>query len=295
MQLVQAKNSIVAYPLLTHSGSASALAVTDGFIDVPEDREFLKEGEIVEVTALNPALRIADLTIIGSHCMGVDRIIERLPAFDVKAVNVGSWSGWQAIKRGEADIAGTHLLDEKTLEYNTPFLEKSGLQDRAVIVRGYSRKIGLVVAKDNPKGIRTIADLTRKELQFVNRNRGSGIRTYLDLKLKELFGSNFSSDSINGYTYEVKTHTAVAAAVQQGRADFGLAFKAVTAFYPVDFIPLDEEIYDFLVSKDRLSKSSVQSFIQVLRSEEFKHDLANLPGYAALPDTGSIVTDNMKL
>jgi putative molybdopterin biosynthesis protein len=289
VQLVQSKDSIVAYPLLAHSGSASALAVADGFIDVPEEREFLQEGETVEVTTLSPALRVADLTIIGSHCLGLDQIIERLASFEIKAVNVGSWSGWQAIKRGEADIAGTHLLDEETQEYNTPFLEKMGIQGRAVIVRGYARKIGLVVAKGNPRGIKAIEDLARKNLRIVNRNKGSGIRTYLDLKLKGLVGKGFSPETISGYTYEVKTHTAVAAAVSQGRADCGLAFEAVTAFYPVDFVPLDEERYDFLIGKERLSKASVQSFIRVLGSEEFKLSLNKLPGYMALPDTGKVV------
>jgi len=290
VQIVQTKNSNIAYPLLAHSGSASALAAADGFIDVPEEREFLREGEEVEVTTLNPLIKVADLTIIGSHCLGVDRIIERLPNLEVKAVNVGSWSGWQAIKRGEADIAGTHLLDEKTMEYNTPFLEKSGLLGRAVIVRGYSRKIGLVVAKNNPKHVSSIEDLVHNKLIFVNRNKGSGIRTYLDFKLKPFVDEGFSPELIEGYTYEVKTHTAVAAAVYQGRADCGIAFEAVTAFYPVDFIPLHEEKYDFLVDNDRLSRNSVQSFFRVLGSEEFKKDLISLSGYSANADTGKILS-----
>ncbi len=139
VQMVQSGDSIVAYPLLVHSGSASSLAMTDGFIDVPEEREFIKEGETVEVTTLSPAVGVADLTIIGSHCLGVDRIVERLNDFDVKAINVGSWSGWQAIKRGEGDIAGTHLLDEETLTYNIPFLSKNEMEnhggDRAGILQ----------------------------------------------------------------------------------------------------------------------------------------------------------------
>jgi molybdate-binding protein len=160
-----------------------------------------------------------------------------------------------------------------------------------VIVRGYARKIGIVVAKGNPLGIDTIDDLLRKGLLFVNRNKGSGIRTYLDLKLKQTLKGAQPSEAIEGYTYEVKTHTAVAAAVYHGRADCGLAFEAVTAFYPVDFIPLDREMYDFLISRERLSKPSVRAFIGVVGSKEFQKDLASLPGYSALPDTGKIITD----
>lgn len=289
VQLVLSQKGVVAYPLLAQSGSASALAVADGFIDVSEEREFLREGEVVQVATLAPTFRLADLTIIGSHCLGVDRIIERMPSYEVKAVNVGSWSGWQAIKRGEADIAGTHLLDEETLEYNVPFLKKSGLEQVALIIRGYSRKIGLVIAQGNPKKIEKIDDLARSDVQFVNRNKGSGIRTYFDFRVEQIFGTGFSPSSINGYTYEVKTHTAVAAAVSQGRADCGLAFEAVTAFYPVDFIPLGEEKYDFLVNKERFGKNSVQSFFRILSSEEFRKSLVNLPGYFDVPETGKVV------
>lgn len=289
VQLVQSDTGTVAYPLLSHSGSATSLAVADGFIDVREEREFVKEGETVEVTMLNPSLRPADLTIIGSHCLGVDHIVEKLAGFSVKAVNVGSWSGWQAIKRGEADIAGTHLLDEATREYNLPFIRKSGLEGRAVIVRGYARKIGLVVAKRNPKGINSIEDVLRKKLLIVNRNKGSGIRTYFDIKLSELLKGASPSEAIRGYTYEVKTHTAVAAAVQQGRADCGLAFEAVTEFYPVDFVPLDQEIYDFLIRRERLSRPAVRCFVEVLGSEAFAKELGSLPGYKTLPDTGKVV------
>ena len=289
VQLVQSDDATIAYPLLAHSGSASALAVADGFIDVQEKREFLQEGEIVEVTMLNPSLRPADLTVIGSHCIGVDRIIEKLSDFDVKAVNVGSASGWQAIKRGEADMAGTHLLDEATQEYNVPFLHKTGLEGRAVLVRGYARKIGLVVPRGNPRKVASIEDVLRKKLLIVNRNKGSGIRTYFDIKLRDLLNGASPSESVRGYSYEVKTHTAVAAAIDQGRADCGLAFEAVTAFYPVDFIPLDREIYDFVVRKERLSKPAVRRFIEVLGSDTLAKDLASLPGYSVLPETGKTV------
>lgn len=293
VQLVKSPTSTIAYPLLSHSGSASSLALSDGFIDVPEEREFLREGEMVEVTMLNPDLKPTDLTIIGSHCLGLDSIIEKLAHFNVTAVNVGSWSGWQAIKRGECDIAGTHLLDEDGLEYNIPFLFKNRMEDRAVIFRGYAREIGLVVAKGNPKKIDSINDFLRNDVLIVNRNKGSGIRTYMDLKLEPLLLNNVPpSDLIRGYTNEVKTHTAVAAAVQSGRADCGLAFKAVKLFYSVDFISLDQEIYDFLISKERLSKPAVRSFIEVLGSENFKEGLKRLPGYAALRDTGKVVAGN---
>jgi putative molybdopterin biosynthesis protein len=290
VQLVGGREGLIAYPLLAHSGSASALALADGFIDIPEDREFLRADERVSVTPITPHLRLSDLTIIGSHCPGIDRLVERLPGLEVKSVSVGSWAGWEAVKRGEADIAGTHLLDESTMEYNVPFLRRAGLEGRAVIVRGYSRRIGLVVARGNPKHIRSIEDLLREDIIFVNRVRGSGIRTYLDLRLKPILGGREPGRAIHGYHYEVKTHTAVAAAVEQGRADVGIAIEAVKKYYGVDFIPLGEEIYDLLISKERLSKPAVQMFLRELGSEEFQRELVEeLPGYGVLPDTGKVI------
>jgi molybdenum cofactor synthesis domain-containing protein len=290
VQLVEGRDGLIAYPLLTPSGSASALALADGFIDIPEDREFLRAEERVSVTPITPHLKLSDLAVIGSHCPGIDRLVERLPGLEVKSISVGSWAGWEAVKRGEADIAGTHLLDESTMEYNVPILRKAGLEGRAVIVRGYARRIGLVVASGNPKRIRSIEDLLRDDVIFINRNRGSGIRTYLDLKLKPVLGGREAGQAIHGYRYEVKTHTAVAAAIEQGRADVGIAIEAVKKYYGVDFIPLGEEIYDLLINKERLSKPAVQIFLEELRSEDFQKELVEeLPGYRVLPETGKVI------
>jgi molybdate-binding protein len=194
------------------------------------------------------------------------------------------------VKRGEADIAGTHLLDEKTGEYNVFMLDVTGLRGEAVLVRGYARRVGFLVQPGNPKNITGFKDLLRPDVRFVNRVRGSGVRTLTDAKLEELLKGEEPLDHVKGYDYEVKTHSAVAAAVAQGRADTGLAIEAVAQPYGLDFIPVAEEKYDFLIRRDRLSKLSISKLLTLLQSAEFAQKLeTSLRGYRILPETGKFL------
>ena len=285
-----------AYPISGDSGAISRLALADGFIECPEDREFLDEGERVYVTLFSKAVEPADLAVIGSHCPGLDLLLELLGrTLRVKTVNVGSLGGFLAVRRGEADVAGTHLLDPETMRYNIPFISKYGLEGRVVLVRGYARMQGFIVRKGNPKRIRGFEDLFREDVIMVNRNRGSGTRVLIDLGLRkaaERLGLDFDEavKRIRGYGLEAKTHSAVAAAVAQGRCDVGVGVEAIAHIYGLDFIPIAEEVYDFLIPRDRLSKPSVKLFIETLRSEGFKQMLRDrLRGYRALEETGAVV------
>jgi len=297
VNLVQVQNTYKAYPLLVSSGSASALAFADGFIEVPESREFLEENEEVEVRLISRFLKPADLVIIGSHCPGVDLITELGDFGFVKIINVGSIGGWLAVKRGEADIAGTHLFDEQTKEYNVPFMDIYGLKGKAILIRGYVRLQGLIVEKGNPLNIKDFNDLLRPNIRFINRNKGSGTRALIDMKLKELAntkGINFQNlvNMINGYYTESKTHSGVAAAIAQGRADVGVAIKSVADAYDLDFIPIGEEFYDFLIPIDRINKENVKKFIEILKSKTFADLLEKrLPGYKVHKDTGRIISN----
>ncbi len=295
VNLVQVQNTYRAYPLLVSSGSATAVAFADGFIEVPESREFLEENEEVEVRLISRFLRPADLVIIGSHCPGVDLITELGDFGFVKIINVGSIGGWLAVKRGEADIAGTHLFDEQSKEYNVPFMDVYGLRGKAILVRGYVRLQGLVVEKGNPLNIKSFNDLLRPNIRFINRNKGSGTRSLIDMKLRELAdlkGIKFQDliNMINGYYTEAKTHSGVAAAIAQGRADVGVAIKSVADAYDLDFIPIGEELYDFLIPSDRIEKENIKKFIEILRSRKFADLLEKrLPGYKVHKDTGQII------
>ena len=291
VQLVQGMEGISAYPLMAGSGSIAGIGLSDGFIVAEESREYFDENEEVEVTLFSRSLRVPELNIIGSNCPGIE-VVLRVAGLSrsSRIISVGSMGGWLALRRGDADIAGTHLLDEKTLQYNVHMPKVVGLEGKVVIFRGYARRIGLLVRKGNPKRIRGFEDMLRDDVVIVNRNRGSGTRVLLDLRLRELLGGKRPEDSVKGYTYEVKTHTAVATAIIQGRADVGLSLEAVARMFDLDFIPVGEEIYDFAARRERLEKPAVRRFLDALASREFAELLPKeLPGYRTLPETGKQV------
>ena len=284
VQILTSANGLIAYPVTGDSGAATTLSIADGFIDVEEEKQYLSEDEEVVVKLFQP-LKISSISIVGSNCPALNILLEEGGLWDAKLVNVGSFSGWRALKKGEADIAGTHLLDPETHEYNIHMPKKMGLENDVDLYRGYTRTIGILVAKENPKTIKNLEDILRDDIIFVNRVKGSGVRTFLDIKLAEL-GVRDPEKKIKGYTYEVKTHTAVASAVAQGRADVGIAVGYVSELYGLDFIPLTEEYFDFAVRKDRLSKESVKRFIETLRSESFHKKLKEIPYYKTCSETG---------
>lgn len=286
-----------AYPVLTGSGAITTLADADGFIEVPENVEMLSPGEEVGVTLLSRTIKPTELTIIGSHCIGVDLLLNLLnnrTPLQAKIINVGSSGGLAAVKRGESDLSGTHLIDEKSGKYNLPFLKKLGLESRAYLVRGYDREQGLVVAGGNPLGIEGVEHILREEVTLINRNAGSGTRVLLDMELSRLaerMGESFKDmvKNIAGYEVVAKSHSAIAAAVAYGRADVGLAIKTVAEQYSLGFIPLKEEKYDFAVPREKFSKQEVQSFIEFLGSEEFQEELQETPGLKPSGETGKVI------
>ncbi len=295
VNVVEGAEGYSAYPVSgSYSGAVTAFAFTDGFVEIPENVVMLEEGEEVEIRLFSQ-LRPADLMIIGSHCVGVDillSILREKKPYMSKVINVGSTGGILAVKRGEADIAGTHLLDESGV-YNEPIIRKYGLRN-VLLVKGYLREQGLIVARGNPKRIRGFEDLLREDVTFINRNRGSGTRILTDMYLKEVAekrGVSFQEliASIKGYTVEAKTHTSVAVAVASGKADVGVGIKSVAVNYGLDFIPLRSEEYDFLIRKGRMEKEAVRDFLDCLTSEEFASRLQKVDGLEVYDRTGEVV------
>ncbi len=283
------------YPVTgNYSAAVSKLVEADGFIEIPDDTVFLEEGEYTNVKLFS-TLRPADLLIIGSHCVGIDVLLElmrREHPWVVKVINVGSSGGLVAVRRGEADIAGTHLLDDETGEYNIPFISRFRLQN-VLLIKGYAREQGLIVKKGNPKGIESIEDILREDVSIMNRNPGSGTRVLLDMYLKDIAdskGIDFDdmTKRIEGYSMEAKSHTAVATGVLMDKADVGMGIKTVADRYGLDFIPLRDEEYDFVIRKDRVNKEGVKQFVSTLRSSEFKQALEErLPGMRITEQTGT--------
>jgi len=290
--LVEGRSGMLAYPVTTSSGAISPLGDADGYIHVDEKVELLEEGDEVIVRVFPGYKGASDPVIIGSHDMALPRILSAAGLLEnAKIISVGSLRGLYAAARGEADIAPTHLLDEESGEYNKPVLDKLGLSGKVALIRGYARIIGFIVPLNNPLGIRSFEDILVKKPRIVNRNKGSGTRTFIDIGLRkaaERLGVQLDPWKIPGYTYEVRTHTAVAAAVAQGRADIGVGIEAAARIYRLGFIPLGREILDFAVPRERLSKTSISKFASTLRvhaAEVFR----NLPGYSILDDTGRII------
>jgi len=298
--LVQSTDgSYSLYPVLKGSGAITTLFDADGYIEVPEGTEIVPANKVMDVNLLSEMITPADLTIIGSHCLGVDIILgivnekllnKNLNNISAKIINVGSTSGLSAVKRGESDITGTHLLDEDGI-YNINFFNNLDIKD-AVLVRGYDREQGIIVAKGNPKKIFSVSDITKPGVSFINRNPGSGTRILFDMELAKLTcGGNIKeiAGKINGYEILAKTHSAVASAVAYGKADVGIGIKTAAEQYNLNFIPLREEKYDFAIPKNKLEKSGVKLFLEVLRSCEFKNKLKKVPGLKVNDETGKII------
>jgi len=198
-------------------------------------------------------------------------------------------------KNGEPDLAGVHLQDEETGQYNVPFITRYGLERSAFLIRGYDREQGLIVRRGNPNKIREVADLLRPDISFINRNKGSGTRLLIDRHLTQLAATRGTdletlTGKIQGYSYEAKTHSAVATAVKNDRADVGFGIRTVAETPGLEFVKLDDEKYDFLIPKDRIEKKSVSAFLELLRSQEFSRMLTErAPGLTAGHLSGTVL------
>jgi len=283
-----------AYPIAGASGSIHAFAQADGTMEIAADRAVESEGATVNVAPLAQTLKVADLTLIGSHCRGVDLalgLLRRERGFTAKVIHVGSSAGVDACARGETDLAGVHLLDPATGLYNRAAKERLGKD--GILIKGYVRRQGIYFRKDDfPTEPPTLALLAgRAELRMLNRTRGAGTRVLLDLLLEDVARERGVPTTelragIAGYDVETRSHNAVAAAVSSGRADWGLGIEAVAVSYDLGFAPLRDEEYDFLSLRNRLEREPVQAFLEVLRSSGFRKALAELPGFAPDESTG---------
>ena len=297
--LTRPDGEFIAYPMQSGSGAISSFSMADGFVDLPDTQEYVEEGERLSVQLFGSGISPPSLVAVGSHCVGIDIAFSLLrgkdPQFLGRTINVGSVGGFHAVGRGETDIAGVHLQDEDTGEYNVPFIPRFHLERSACLVRGYDREQGLIVKHGNPKKILAIDDLLRTDVVFINRNRGSGTRLLIDRHLSALAASRGTdlerlSRQIHGFGYEAKTHSAVASAVRNDRADVGFGIRTVAETPDLEFVKLDDEKYDFLIPKERMGKKSVNDFLNLLKSEEFSGALRRrAPGLTANQLSGTLL------
>lgn len=295
--LVERGGVLAAYPVLGPSGSIRVLTYTDGFIEVPEETLVLNEGSEVVVKLFRRFWKAPELVFIGSHDYVIDELI-RLATKEpnYKLINAGSLGGLLAVGRGEADLCGTHLLDEESGEYNLPYLKRLNLVGQVVLIGGWVREVGFLIPRNNPKKIKSFKDLFREDVVFINRNKGSGTRTLIDINLRTAARElGIEPDKIprvvRGYLNEAKTHNGVAVAVLQGRADVGVGVRHAAEMYGLEFIKIGEEIYDLVVRKDSMNKEPVQKILEILSSDEIEKILSNYVGYKTYVNTGKIVSE----
>jgi putative molybdopterin biosynthesis protein len=242
---------LAAYAMGKGSGSVTSFSRADGFIRIDRNTEILEADAEVEVTLVGRELPVADLVIVGSHCAGLDVIASALSkqGFSVKVLAVGSQAGLAAAQRGECDVAPIHLLDPQSDVYNEPYLS-----DDLRLLRGYRRMQGVVTRPDETRNTDEV--LADESLRMVNRNRGAGTRVLID----ELLGERRPP----GYPYEPRSHYAVAAAVAQKRADWGVTIATVAEQAGLRFRELRAEHYDFAVPRDRWQRPALVALRQLL-------------------------------
>jgi putative molybdopterin biosynthesis protein len=265
--------TLAAYPMGQGSGSVTTFSRADGFATIDRHEEIVPAGSVIDVQLLGRELQLADLVVIGSHCIGLDYLLGELEQEGVrtKFLAVGSTAGLDAAGRGECDLAGIHLLDPVTNRYNRPFVMSTPSLD---LIEGYGRLQGVVFRRgdDRFEG-RSAHDAIAAvrcdpNCVMVNRNRGSGTRVLLDRVLEGIKPS--------GYAVQPRNHHAVAAAVAQGRADWGLTLRPIAERAGLGFLPLQEERYDFAVPKSRLARAGVIAFAKLLVAPSTKEALARL-------------------
>ena len=267
-----------AVPLARGAGVITSVTKAGGILEIDQDLEGLDAGSAVKIRPLNETGRENTLVITGSHDPLIDEIADlaKQQGLDLKIVSshVGSMGAVQAIRAGQAHLGGVHLLDEATGEYNVSYVNRYFPNGGAVLRKGVGRIQGLMVAKGNPLQIKDVRDLPGR--RFVNRQRGAGTRILFDYLLKQ---NALSPADIPGYDNEKYTHTAVAATVAAGNADAGMGIWSAAKIYGLDFIPLYNEEYDFLVNEQTMNDPVVQLFFTLLKSKAFITRLEALGGY----------------
>ena len=281
------EDKLVASPLARGAGAAMSLVRADGFCVIEQNSEGVEAGETVNVELYRDLDEIDNTVVaIGSHDLILDVIADLMPAEYpgnfLTSTHLGSMGGLMALKRGEAHIAPTHLLNEADGVYNVAYLKKI-FREPMALIKGVNRIQGIIVEKGNPLGINTVSDLVGK--RYINRQRGAGTRVLFDYLLKK---EGIETDRIKGYDREGATHMAVAAAIQGGSADAGMGILSAAKALGLDFIPVGNEEYDFAIPVKYLELPHVQKFISVLKSDLFKAKLEELGGYSA-DNIGKIV------
>jgi molybdenum cofactor synthesis domain-containing protein len=271
----------VATPLPRAAGSITTLTRAEGILRLPALSEGLTQDEAMEAELLVEEEDIQNtVVVIGSHDITIDILADEIRRrgqnVRISSGNVGSLGGIMAIRKGICHMAGSHLLDTKTGEYNLSYIQRYLKGVKVSVFHLVLRDQGLILAAGNPKGIKGLEDLTRDDVTFVNRQAGSGTRVLFDYKL-ELAG--IAPEAVKGYDHEEFTHMAIAVDVLSGAADCGMGIFAAAKALNLDFVPMVQEQYDVIIPSSLLDMPTIQQVLETTRSEDFRKRVTALGGY----------------
>jgi len=274
-------DKMIASPLSRGSGVVTSFMRADGILEIPQGVEGYDSGASVQINLLRKEKELKQsIVIIGSHDPLIDELSDLLSISNknitINSSHLGSMGGVLAVRKGEAHIAGTHLLDEETGEYNKSFIDKLIPKGGVMLVRCVKRKQGLILPKGNPKRITGISDLAKEGIRYVNRQKGSGTRILIDYLCGK---ENIDTSEIYGYDREEFTHTSVAALIAAGSADVGLGIYSAAKMYDLEFIHICDEDYDLLIPDHAWELPKIQALINELKSDKFRKRLDKLGGY----------------
>lgn len=284
-------DTLMATPSGKGAGAVMSLVRADGLLTIPSGNEGIGAGEKVQIELLRPQTEVdATLVCIGSHDNILDLLANHLhkrrPIVRISSAHVGSMGGIMAIKRGEAHIAGCHLLDEETGEYNISFIKRFLKDIPLQLINLCHREQGLLVARGNPKNISGFRDIADNNYTFINRQNGAGTRLLTDKTIQD---EGIDPSEIKGYDHEEYTHMSVAASVANGSVDSGLGIRAAANALDLDFVPVAEERYDIVIPKVHLKDNKVTAFLDLIRHDKnFHAGILALGGYN-LCDCGKVM------
>lgn len=271
--VAQVDDRVLAAPLNQGAGVITSLVRADGLAQIPRFSEGVNANQPVKVMLYRDENSVRQtLLIMGSHDPTIDLLAQYVSETRIASANVGSLGGLIALKRREAHLAGSHLLDETTGDYNISAIQRYLADVPLRVVTFAHREQGLIVPRGNPLAVQSLDDLPR--LRFVNRQKGAGTRLLLDYELRQ---RGISSDQITGYDREEYTHLGVAIAVSTGIADCGLGVRSAAVALGLDFVSAGWERYDFVIPDTSLAKA--QPILDALNRDSFRHVLAAQPGY----------------
>ena len=279
VKIGKVNSRFLAAPLSGGAGAITSVTEADAVIRIPSQSEGITDRSPVSAGLLRrKSLIEKTLLMVGSHDNTID-ILSDLMAEKrqrISSTHVGSMGGIMAVKKGNAHLAGIHLLDTEIGRYNDSYIEKYLSDKKLKIVHLVSRYQGLITAKNNPLKITGLKDLEGSGLRFVNRQKGSGTRILTDF---ECMKNKINTSDIKGFNVEEFTHMSTAVSVKSGAADAGMGIMAAAKALDLEFVPVTREDYEIIIPIEFIDTEPVQILLEIINSDEFKEKVINSGGY----------------